>query len=104
MSIEQIDVETLRSLGPDARIIDVREPDEWAGGHIPYAEHVPLRTVPGELARFDGAPTYVICRSGGRSMQACEFVASHGHPVVNVAGGMLAWVAAGHETVGGAGG
>ena len=45
--------------------------------------------------------TYVICRSGGRSLRACEFVADRGVEVVNVAGGTLAWQLSGRtvETV-----
>ena len=71
-----------------ARVIDVREPDEYATGHVPGAELIPLGTVPEHLDRFgaDG-PTYVICRSGGRSMRACEFASTSGHDVVNVTGG-----------------
>jgi rhodanese-related sulfurtransferase len=46
--------------------------------------------------------TYVICRSGARSMRACEFVVANspaGAQVVNVAGGTLAWIASGREVV-----
>ena len=78
-------------------LIDVREDVELAGGRIEGAKHVPLGTVPDRLDEFDGSPTYVICRAGGRSMRACEFAAAHGHRVVNVAGGMLAWGDAGFE-------
>ena len=95
MSFGEITVEELAALGPDARIVDVREPDEWSDGHIPWAVHVPLGTVPEQLASFDGSPTYVICRVGGRSARACEFAASNDLEVVNVVGGMLAWERAG---------
>jgi rhodanese-related sulfurtransferase len=95
--VVQISVQELAALGPDARIVDVREPGEWEQGHIAHATLVPLATVPGNVDRFDGAPTYVVCRSGGRSGQACEFLAGHGLDVVNVAGGMLAWTAAGYD-------
>jgi len=57
---------------------------------------VALGTVPDHLDRFDGSPTYVICKAGGRSLRACEFAAANGHDVVNVTGGMLAWIDAGH--------
>lgn len=95
MSYGEITVEELAALGPDARIVDVREPDEWSDGHIPWAVHVPLATVPEQLAAFDGTPTYVICRVGGRSARACEFAAASDLEVVNVVGGMLAWEQAG---------
>ncbi len=95
MSYGEITVEELAALGPDARIVDFREPDEWSDGHIPWAVHVPLATVPDQLVAFDGTPTYVICRVGGRSARACEFAAARDLEVVNVVGGMLAWEQAG---------
>jgi len=82
-------------------LVDVRELDEWDDGHIAYARHVALGTVPDHLDAFgvDGAsePTYVICKAGGRSMRACEFADDHGKNVVNVAGGMMAWSDAGFD-------
>ncbi|MFK7918398.1 MAG: rhodanese-like domain-containing protein [Ilumatobacter sp.] len=98
MSIEEISVADLHALGPDVVLIDVREDDEWADAHVPYATHVPLGTVPERLDQFSGAPTYVICKVGGRSRGACDYAAAHGHHVVNVAGGMLAWLEAGFAT------
>ncbi len=94
-------MQDLAALGPDVRLIDVREPAEWGAGHVPFAELIPLGTVPEHLDRFDGSPTYVICRSGGRSGQACAYAADRGHDVVNVVGGMIAWAQAGYETVDG---
>ncbi len=95
--IEEISVVDLHALGPDVRLIDVREDDEWAEGRVPHAVHVALGTVPDHLDAFDGSPTYVMCKVGGRSARACEFAAAHGREVVNVAGGILAWRAAGFE-------
>jgi rhodanese-related sulfurtransferase/molybdopterin-guanine dinucleotide biosynthesis protein A len=97
----EITVGELQALGDAVRVIDVRELDEWEQGHIPWAVHVPLGTVPEHLERFDGVPTYVVCRSGGRSGRACEFAADHGVETVNVVGGMLAWADAGFATDGG---
>jgi rhodanese-related sulfurtransferase len=99
----EISVQDLAALGPSARVVDVREPDEWAQGHIAHASLVPLATVPANIESFDGAPTYVVCRSGGRSAQACEFLRAQGRSVVNVSGGMIAWSAAGLDVVTGAG-
>lgn len=104
MSIPEIDVAALaQALESGARLIDVREPDEYAAVHVPGAQLVPLGTVPEHLDRFTGdGPTYVICRSGARSMRACEFVAEHtGAEVVNVAGGTNAWVESGRTTASG---
>jgi len=102
VAITEITVQALEALGPEVHLIDVREPHEWEVGHVPFAVNVPLGTVPDRLDRFDGSPTYVICRSGGRSAHACEFAGGRGHDAVNVAGGMLAWLGAGFDAVSGA--
>ena len=103
MTVKEISVQDLAALGGAARIVDVREPDEWAQGHIAHATLVPLATVPGNVEQFDGAPTYIVCRSGARSGRACQFLDAQGCDVVNVAGGMIAWSAAGYEVDTGAG-
>jgi rhodanese-related sulfurtransferase len=103
VTAEEISVQDLVVLGASARIVDVREPAEWEQGHIATAVLVPLATVPGNLDSFDGDPTYIVCRSGGRSHQACEFLRGQGRHVVNVTGGMIAWAAAGLDMVTGAG-
>lgn len=95
VSYGEISVADLGALGDGVTVIDVRELDEWVDGHIPWAVHVPLATVPDRVDAFDGTPTYVICKVGGRSASACRFVAEQGADVVNVVGGMLAWEAAG---------
>ena len=99
MTTTEISVHDLAALGPSAHIVDVREPNEWAAGHIGQASLVPLATVPGNLEAFDAEPTYVVCRSGARSAQACDFLRGQGRVAVNVTGGMIAWTAAGFEVV-----
>ena len=79
-----------------AVLLDVREPEEWAAGHAPDAQFVPLRDVP---ARVDELPherrIVAVCRSGARSGKATEFLQARGFDVVNLAGGMQAWANAG---------
>jgi rhodanese-related sulfurtransferase len=43
----------------------------------------------------------VICRSGGRSLRACEFLADQGLEAINVAGGTMAWITSGRDFVAG---
>jgi rhodanese-related sulfurtransferase len=78
-------------------VIDVREPHEYADGHVPGAEPMPLMSVP---QRVDELPTdrpvYVVCAVGGRSAQAAAFLAARGVDAVNVDGGTRDWVAAGY--------
>ena len=83
-----------------AFILDVRQPDEWAAGHIPDATLIPL----GELAsRVNEVPkdrqVVVVCRSGNRSAQGRDILLGAGHPsVTSMAGGMNDWAAAGYPT------
>lgn len=100
MAIPEVSVDELAGLlaaDPSLRLIDVREPDEYAEARVPGAVLVPLGTVPDQVDAFRGeGPVYVICARGGRSMRAAEFVAEHGVEAINVAGGTLGWIDAGH--------
>lgn len=84
---------------PTPTLIDVREPAEYADGHVAEAELMPLANVVAlaETAGLDkDAPLYVICRSGNRSLQASQALVAAGfQDVRNVDGGMLAWASAG---------
>lgn len=75
-----------------AQFIDVREPSEVAEGTLPGTVNIPLGDLPERVGELDPAqPVVVLCRSGGRSTQACEFLTASGFTdVVNLAGGMLA--------------
>jgi rhodanese-related sulfurtransferase len=101
MSIQEVSVDELdAALAAGARIVDVRETDEYVDGHVPGAVHVALGTVPDNVAAFEGTgPAYVICKSGGRSMRACEFLADRGVEAINVAGGTMAWRLSGRPVV-----
>lgn len=103
MSIIEISVAELETaLSAGARLIDVRETDEYQAGHVAGAVHVALGSVPDRVHAFQGdGTTYVICKVGGRSLRACEFLAQHGVEVVNVAGGMVAWLAGDRPIVSG---
>lgn len=102
MSVPEVDVEEFaRQHSASARVVDVREPDEYVSGHVPGAVSIPLATVPDHLEEFAGdGPTFVICQTGGRSRQAAEFVADRGvTDVVNVDGGTKGWIASGRDVV-----
>ncbi|MGN6610355.1 MAG: rhodanese-like domain-containing protein [Angustibacter sp.] len=87
---------SVTDLPPDAALVDVREHDEFAAGHVDGAVHVPLSEVPQRMSELpDGEPLYVMCRSGNRSGRATAWLNAQGVESVNVAGGMLAWAAAG---------
>ena len=87
-------------LPSDLVVLDVREPDEWAAGHIDGATHIPLGDLPARLGEIDpAAETLVVCHVGGRSARATAWLSAQGHQVVNLAGGMDAWHAAGRPVV-----
>ncbi len=78
----------------EALLIDVREPQEWAAGHAPQAEHLPLGLVTPEAVPQD-RPVIAICRSGNRSGKTADALAAAGVRVHNLAGGMTAWTQSG---------
>ncbi|MGH8894335.1 MAG: rhodanese-like domain-containing protein [Actinomycetes bacterium] len=83
--------------GGEVEVVDVREPYEFAEGHVPGARLVPLRTVPQHVPEFStDRPVFFICQVGARSAQAAQFLAHHGVDAVNVEGGTGDWVAAGY--------
>jgi rhodanese-related sulfurtransferase len=81
-------------------VLDVREPFEWAAGHIPDATHVPLGDLPLRLGELDPQrPHLVVCHLGQRSAYATAWLTSIGHHAVNLEGGMDAWEAAGRPVI-----
>jgi rhodanese-related sulfurtransferase/transcriptional regulator with XRE-family HTH domain len=78
-------------------VVDVREPHEWASGHLPGARLVPLGTV---LSAWESAqigdPVLFVCAKGGRSTTAAELAEKNGRQVVySLEGGTVAWRAEG---------
>jgi molybdopterin/thiamine biosynthesis adenylyltransferase/rhodanese-related sulfurtransferase len=100
VTVRQVDVaEGIRLHEAGYRVVDVREPDEWASGHISGATHIPL----GQLTERAGAelpdrdePLLLQCRSGARSGRAAEYLASIGYTdVVNLQDLVERWAPAG---------
>ena len=81
----------------EALLIDVREPDEWAAGHVAGATHIPLGDLAARLAEVPrDRPVLLFCRSGNRSGKATAFLRQHGFgQAANVEGGIIAWQGAG---------
>lgn len=74
-------------------IVDVRQPDEYAAGHIPGAILIPLPNLEDYLDQLDKeTEIFLVCRSGVRSRTAAKILAEKGfRQVRNISGGMLAW-------------
>jgi len=94
-SIPQITAEELRDR--KLRVLDVRRKGEYASGHIPGAQHIPLDELPrreGEVQR--GGPVAVVCAAGYRSSIAASLLQRDNIvDVVNVVGGTTGWIRAG---------
>lgn len=77
-----------RKLTDKPQIIDVREPHEFRGGHIPGAKNIPLNKVEKFIPK---GTTYVVCQSGMRSKKAAKILMKNEAEVVNIRGGMMSW-------------
>ncbi|MAS55947.1 MAG: rhodanese-like domain-containing protein [Nocardioides sp.] len=97
--VRDVDTHQARELAENgALLLDVREPNEWASGHIEGAIHMPLGDLnPASIPTH--SPIVAVCRSGNRSSKAALELLKSGHDVVNMAGGMNAWHDAGLPTV-----
>lgn len=102
--VREVDVRTFAAAHRDgAVVVDVREPHEYATGHVPGASMVPLASVHTRMRDLPrNEPVYVICASGNRSLTAASWMASAGITAVSVAGGTSAWASAGGPLVSGA--
>ena len=91
---------TVADLDEDAFLLDVREPDEWAAGHIEGAVHIPMAQLIERLHEVpDDEHVVAVCRVGTRSAQVTTYLAQQGKSVRNLVGGMEAWAAAGRPMV-----
>ena len=80
----------------EARLLDVRETEEWEAGHIDGAVHIPLAQLGSRMKEVGAEADWLaICRSGSRSDRAAEFLRNGGLSIRNVSGGVRAWVEAG---------
>ena len=101
--LPQITVHELRRrlAAGEVDLLDVRQPAEWAGGHIDGATFITGGELPSRLdaVPHTGRPLAVACGSGYRSSVAASLLdARTDLDVVNVLGGMTAWTAAGYPT------
>ncbi|MCW2604407.1 MAG: Rhodanese domain protein [Pseudonocardiales bacterium] len=95
---------TADQLPEGAVLLDVREDDEWAAGHIQGALHVPMNSIPQRLASEpdlfhpDGG-LVIVCKVGGRSAQVTAWLQMQGVDALNLQGGVLEWTGSGRPLV-----
>jgi len=91
--VPHIEVRDLAGRLNDFTVLDVRQPGEWAGGHVEGALFVTGAEVPERLDEIpEGKPVAVMCGSGYRSSVISSLLKHHGRAdVMNILGGMSAW-------------
>ena len=84
-------------------IIDVRTKPEYEKAHIPNVRWIPLSDLEARMSELRGnekQPIYIVCASGRRSQRAAVLLKEKGFTQpMNVAGGTIAWIAAGYPVV-----
>ncbi len=78
-------------------VVDVRSANEWAGGHVPGALHIPLGYLADRCRSIPSGKSIVMqCQGGGRSAIAASLLERLGFiGVINLTGGFSAWTSSG---------
>jgi len=101
MEVNELDIDEVRAglASGTIVIVDVREPHEFAAGHIPGSVSLPLSQFdPGAIPEIPGRQVVFSCAAGVRSLRALEFAQSAGLPVdTHYSGGFRDWVLQGGE-------
>lgn len=96
----EVSVEELRGRmdeGAKMQIVDVREPGEFAAGHLVGAVNIPLGEVAARLKELKvSRAAVVVCKGGVRSTKAIAALKEAGYKgsLSNLTGGMIAWTQA----------
>jgi NADPH-dependent 2,4-dienoyl-CoA reductase/sulfur reductase-like enzyme/rhodanese-related sulfurtransferase len=78
----------------DALVLDVREPDEFAGGHVPNATNLPLSQLRARYAELpQDRDIWICCAVGQRAYYATRFLTQHGYRARNLSGGYTTYKA-----------
>ena len=82
-------------------LVDCRELNEWEQGHIPGATLIALSTLKENIGTLEDKKSQTVvlqCRSGKRSLRACQFLSENGFEnLYNLEGGILAWMEEGYD-------
>jgi rhodanese-related sulfurtransferase len=104
--IVEIDIDDAKNSLGASLILDVREPMEYAAGHLPGAFNIPRGVLEFKIGSHpdfqdrQDAHIIVYCQSGGRSALATEALNKMGfNNTVSMAGGFKAWIEGGNEVV-----
>lgn len=95
-AVEEVAIDALEARAADVTVLDVREPEEFAAGHVPGAVNLPQADLASRLDEVPrDRPVLVVCQAGMRSRRAAQFLRQQGFERVrSVSGGTAAWRAA----------
>jgi hydroxyacylglutathione hydrolase len=96
-AVPEVSVDAVESRPPATLLLDVREPEEYAYGHLPGAVNLPQCDLASQLDDLPrDRPLWMVCQTGLRSRRAAQFLKQMGfEQVASVQGGTSAWEAAG---------
>jgi rhodanese-related sulfurtransferase len=97
LPVDVVGIDAIDSAPPNVLLLDVREPEEFARGHVPNAVNLPQADLATRLEEIPrDRPIMTICQSGMRSLRSAEFLRQQGYEnVASIAGGTAEWRAAG---------
>lgn len=85
--------------GEAPKLLDCREPFEWAQVRIPGSLHIPMNEIPARLGELDPeADWVVVCAHGNRSFGVAGYLLQQGFKACSLAGGVTDWWMRGGET------
>jgi rhodanese-related sulfurtransferase len=85
--------------GAAPRLLDCREPFEWAQVRIPGSLHIPMNEIPARLGELDpNSEWVVVCAHGNRSFAVAGYLLHNGLKASSLAGGVTDWWMRGGET------
>ncbi|MDX8389706.1 MAG: rhodanese-like domain-containing protein [Mariprofundaceae bacterium] len=89
---------TAKENGRACCIVDVRQPEEYAAGHIPSVTLKPLDQINQLLKGLpEDEMIYLVCRSGMRSQVAAKILFEQGFEnLTNIDGGTMEWIKMGY--------
>jgi rhodanese-related sulfurtransferase len=91
-TLSAADVSEKLKNGKRPLVVDVRQPEEYRGGHIAGAKLIPLGELGQRLKELPKEREIIcVCHTGSRSVPATRQLVAAGYTAINMKGGMLAW-------------
>lgn len=95
-SIEATAAQARLNEKPRPLVLDVREPAEYAAGHIAGSTLIPLHQLASRMSELPKDREIIcLCASGSRSSSTARRLMSNGYIALNLSGGMSSWIHAG---------